>query len=292
MLATIGTHSFTYPNSPDELTIGQWIDFIRAYGLQLDAQADLIAGMEPGYGQTLSGIQLYAERAFAVAAFFSGLDIEVAKAEMPLPAVTHLYRAEFSKCFRINDDVLFMDHDGIEYVLPEPHLSQASTMTFGEVIDSKVMLYNANVLEWTRWELIRMLCAIFLRPEGDPYREEYGYLDGARAEAMNNYPIRAALLVSGWYETLNRFLEGSFTIFQDSNIKSGHHMKAHFSAWGWVNFLKTIAKTKVFDIPGSGLNSIDCARISKAYDVLLYASEEKGYSEALTADFESKNHTK
>jgi len=287
MQATIGNHDFIYPNSPDELTIGQWIQFVREYGLQLDAHADKIAEMEPGHGKTLSGIQLYVERAYAVAAFFAGLDIGVAKAEMPLPEVTRIYREEFAKCFRAGDQ-LFITHDGIDFTLPEPHLSQSSTMTFGEVIDSKVMLYNAGVLEWTRWELIRMLCAIFLRAPGEPYREEYSYLDGNRADQMNDYPIRAALIVSGWYEQLNSFLEGSFAVFQDSSIKSGRNMKAHFTSWGWVNFLKSIAKTKVFDIPGSGLNSIDCARISKAYDVLLYASEEKGYSEALSADLESQ----
>lgn len=58
--------------------------------------------------------------------------------------------------------------------------------------------------------------------------------------------------------------------------------------WGWVNFLKEIAKTKVFDIPGSGMNSIDCARASKAFDVLVYASEEKGMSEAQALDMEIK----
>lgn len=58
--------------------------------------------------------------------------------------------------------------------------------------------------------------------------------------------------------------------------------------WGWINFLKEIAKTKVFDLPGTGMNSIDCAKASKAYDVLLFASEEKAFNEAQNLDFESK----
>lgn len=58
-------------------------------------------------------------------------------------------------------------------------------------------------------------------------------------------------------------------------------------SWGWVSFLKEIAKTKVFDIPGSGMNSIDCAKASKAYDVLIFASEEKAFSEAQNLDFEA-----
>jgi hypothetical protein len=57
--------------------------------------------------------------------------------------------------------------------------------------------------------------------------------------------------------------------------------------WGWVNFLKEIAKTKVFDLPGSGMNSIDCAKYSKAYDVLIFASEEKSFNEAQNLDYEA-----
>jgi hypothetical protein len=57
--------------------------------------------------------------------------------------------------------------------------------------------------------------------------------------------------------------------------------------WGWVNFMKEIAKTKVFDIPGSGKNSIECAKDSKAFDVLIFASEEKQFNEAQNLDFEA-----
>lgn len=55
-----------------------------------------------------------------------------------------------------------------------------------------------------------------------------------------------------------------------------------------MNFLKSIAGTKVFDIPNSGLNSIQCARIAKAFDVLVYASEEKEFGEAQALDYESE----
>jgi hypothetical protein len=55
-----------------------------------------------------------------------------------------------------------------------------------------------------------------------------------------------------------------------------------------VNFLKSIAATKVFDMPGSHMNSIDCARKAKAFDVLVYASEDKTYNEAQALDFEEE----
>lgn len=65
-------------------------------------------------------------------------------------------------------------------------------------------------------------------------------------------------------------------------------MKAHFDRYGWINFLKTIAATKVFDIPGAGKNSIDCARESPLFDVLIYASEDKNYNEAQALDYEAE----
>lgn len=58
--------------------------------------------------------------------------------------------------------------------------------------------------------------------------------------------------------------------------------------WSWVNFLKEIAKTKVFDLPASGMNSIDCAKKSKLFDVLIFASEEKEFNEAQSMDFDDK----
>lgn len=57
--------------------------------------------------------------------------------------------------------------------------------------------------------------------------------------------------------------------------------------FGWVNLLKTIATTKVFDIPGKKLNSIECVRISPAFDVLLYISEDKMFKESEILDFEN-----
>lgn len=44
----------------------------------------------------------------------------------------------------------------------------------------------------------------------------------------------------------------------------------------------------MFDIPGGGKNSIDCARESPLFDVLIYASEEKNFNEAQALDYENE----
>ena len=55
-----------------------------------------------------------------------------------------------------------------------------------------------------------------------------------------------------------------------------------------MNFLKAIAATKVFDVAGSGMNSIDCARNAKLFDVLIYASEDKSLNESQALDHEEE----
>lgn len=53
---------------------------------------------------------------------------------------------------------------------------------------------------------------------------------------------------------------------------------AFYEAYGWENFLAAIAETKIFDLPGSGFDSVECAKIARAYKVLSYASQKKEYS--------------
>ena len=49
-----------------------------------------------------------------------------------------------------------------------------------------------------------------------------------------------------------------------------------------------MAETKVFDVPGSGLDSIECAKNANAFKVLTYASEKKELSMAEFHAYESK----
>lgn len=66
-------------------------------------------------------------------------------------------------------------------------------------------------------------------------------------------------------------------------------MKALFERWGWISFLSHMAESKVFDIPGNGLNSIENAKNSKLYVVLVYSSEKKDSEDIVNAYYESLN---
>jgi hypothetical protein len=283
---TIGGHSFRYPNGPTDLLLGEWVTFIQEAGRPLDLAAAQVEALPKGPIQILSAMKLYADRAYAVAAWFAGMDQEEATAAFPLQTVTNLYRVEFAKCFVAEPRGPIEWNDKV-YELPPAALDQGSAMTFGEIVDSKAMVQNSQQLQWSQWELVQRICAIFLRHPEEQYDEQLGYLTSARAAEMATLPIGYAMMVSEWFEELNEFLQ-NFTVFLESSMKSGAFMKKHFEHWGWVNFLKSIAKTKVFDIAGSGMNSVQCARRAKAFDVLMFASEEKEYSEAMQADFEAK----
>jgi hypothetical protein len=65
-------------------------------------------------------------------------------------------------------------------------------------------------------------------------------------------------------------------------------MSKHFEVWGWYNFLGSIAESKVFDIPGSGLDSIECAKRTNLYKVLMYSSEKRDYSVAYNNSLKNK----
>jgi uncharacterized membrane protein len=58
-----------------------------------------------------------------------------------------------------------------------------------------------------------------------------------------------------------------------------------------VNFLSFIAESKVFD-RANGMTSIDNAREAPLWDVLIYASEKKGYEAAMNKFYERKYKTK
>lgn len=70
-----------------------------------------------------------------------------------------------------------------------------------------------------------------------------------------------------------------FSVF--SNRGAGDtkpQLREFYEQYGWENFLAAIAETKIFDLPGGGMDSVECAKIAKAYKVLSYASQKKEYS--------------
>jgi hypothetical protein len=65
-------------------------------------------------------------------------------------------------------------------------------------------------------------------------------------------------------------------------------MSKHFEVWGWVSFLSSIAEAKIFDVPGSGKNSIQCAKEANLYEVLMYSSEKRDHAVAYNNSMSKK----
>jgi hypothetical protein len=173
-----------------------------------------------------------------------------------------------------------------QYGLCDPILTHISPITFGQFIDAKMMVDAGIKSGSDKWRTVQYLMAIFLT---DVYDDMHTYELSEQFINQGKKVLHTALIVSKWWDKLNEYINANYTVFQDSGDReeNNENMSLHMERWGWVNFLKTIAKTKAFDISGSGMNSVDCVRKTKASEVLVWASEERDYGIAQSRDFKS-----
>ncbi len=156
--------------------------------------------------------------------------------------------------------------------LPSYKMNAANKIVFGQFIDSKIISQGCGKKEWV---LLQYICSIYLQEKKyDNFctdEESEKFLQSGELSFEKFYLVRL------WWEKFNNFINVNFTVFQDDGESSSdsENMKEHMQRWGWVNFLKNIAKSKIFDIPNNGMNSIDCVRVTNCNEVLVYASEEK-----------------
>lgn len=170
--------------------------------------------------------------------------------------------------------------------LSEPELTYLSPITFGQFIDAKMIVEGGAKNDIDKWQTTQYLVSIFCIPTKKKYDYNYASELNAHFIRSGNVSVRKAIMVSVWWDKLNKHINENYTVFQDSGDirENSDNMDEHMFRWGWVNFLKGIAKTKAFDISGSGMNSIDCVRETKASDILVWASEEKESNVAANRD--------
>lgn len=164
--------------------------------------------------------------------------------------------------------------------LPELSMPSIRHITFGQFIDAKQIISASS--NNGQWRVLQYIITIFT----DGYKAEWLDESTEQFKSSGETDMIKAMAVLKWFDALNTEIQDSFTLFQDSGEKEGSNMREHMKRWGWVNFLKAIATTKVFDIAGSGMNSIDCARAASLEDVLVWASEGKDYNIAMSRDME------
>jgi len=276
-----------YPSCLSDITLGQWIRFTNSCKEYDEALAE-IHQLPDGAKKSIKLTNDQVARAYAALAFFTGITLKAVQRHICIDDALHYYNERLINLFEDVAPVKFpVDILGASWCIPKDNLTPSSTITFGEFIDSKVIAQAAAHDKQSKWELLQYICAIFLRQPGEAYDEAFVDEDSDRFILMAQLPMSVAMSVMAFFEELNKNIEESFSVFHESDQKEGKAMKEHFKQWGWVNFLKSIAKTKVFDIPNSGMNSIDCARKAKCYEVLIYASEERDYNLAMSVDMEA-----
>lgn len=289
---SINNTTITIPTTLDEFTLGQRIDFHNQYGRQLEEMQASIDSMEDEVEREFELIQFRMEFAFSVFAFFTQIDVEVIRESEFEPDIIAIYSEHLSSLFEEIQDAPVIDVaswlDDL-WFFPPVILKNGFVLKTGEYLDAKQMLLNVRNSGGSRWDALHALCTIFFIKAGESYSESFLHEGSDRLQLMLKLPLSLAYQVEANFNKLSDFIDSHFGIFQPSRVKSaGKWSKKHYEQYGWVNFLKDIAKTKAFDIDGSGLNSIDCVRKTPLFDVLVWASEEKGMSEARYLDQEAE----
>lgn len=191
--------------------------------------------------------------------------------------------------FKVEDDFDFE-----ELGLQKPELTNVTDISFGQFVDAKMITEGGQRNGHDKWEVLQYIMAIFLLPKNVDYDEVFTFEESEQFIRCTNLNLKSALIVSIWWDKLNNYINSKFTLFQENGeVKDGssNNVDEHMKKWGWINFLKSLAKTKAFDISGSGKNSIDCVRQTKCATILSWASEEKEYNFALGEDFKSNNRS-
>ena len=281
------------PISHREVTLGQRIDYENQYGKALREQLDAISKIEDEFEKEVELAGYHLQKMYSIFAFFAGTTVEAVKECTYVDQVFSIYNNLLKPLVEDPEvdeqERLFFWNNEI-WELPEAELKHGSPMTFGEFIDAKQLIKDHIDMGGNKLEYLPKICAIFLRRQEEAYEESFLFEDSHRLQLMHSLPMDIAAAVSFFFDQINEFIALSFPVFAPSRVKSsGRNMKEHFNRWGWINFLKSISQTKVFDMPG--INSIESARKSKLFDILVYASEEKEFGEAQALDMEERKNS-
>ncbi len=281
---------FEYPTLPAELTVGNWIAFLEQYDIPLRTmEAEIEGYTEDQQTEKELGIEsLVVNESYALAAYAAGLEFEEACEAFTVDEVVGWREEHFRPAYEQS-----FSGDWHLFRLPDPIVTPGTTINFGAFIDSKVLTESLAAvpakdlpagLMLPYWQVGHQLACIFVRLDGNEAYHDSELKPGSEwYNRQLNAPLFEVVQVYEWYRQFIEHIQSSYALFAKSRLPgAGKAMKEHMKQWGWINFLKELAKTKVFDVPG--LNSIDSVRAVSLFDVLVFASEDKEYGEAAALD--------
>ena len=223
MIITIEAVDYRLPVSLLEITLADRIRYDRTYGDALQKELATILKEEEDERKRKSDadreLELmvhYCSVACKTLSFFGNIPLEVVegtKAEDVL-TIYHQFMTELSEetdFSKERERTTSFGWKGDIWVIQSPQLKHDSTMTFGELVDSKQWMKNIETLGTGRWEALLMLCCIYLRKEGEKYTKELAYPEGKRYRLMQTLPLQHALEV-GFF--LNSSISSYLPIFR------------------------------------------------------------------------------
>lgn len=201
MQITINGTSCTIPSDVSNISLGKFVEWQTEHGKALDEE--LAAILKEEYADELQ--QVFAledhllKEGIAWYSFFTGYDFETIRNTENADALLEQYSIirnllkeseeqahSFPLTFTINDE---------QWVINDWKVNPGSTMTFNEIITSKEVMRQLQTLGQGKWDALIYLCAIFLRKEGEDFKDEFIQEGSDRLAYMNELPLNYALTV-------------------------------------------------------------------------------------------------
>jgi hypothetical protein len=237
MLIKINNEDYEVPFSTELVTLGQYINYQRKFGKDLDKE--LISIVEKYKGG--NGIDYSLEiddhidkEALSWFSFWTGVDLVSLKGDTIVSPLLRAYRDLKSLFYNEGDLFPFeVEWQGIKWRIQGTKVDSESEMTLNEVVTSKEILRQTYKLGQSKWEAMPILCAIFFRKENEPFTDALIHPNSERMRIMreelplchaNKVGFFLSVCVSTWRNNLLsslRMEEGTQKNLFESFTKSG-----------------------------------------------------------------------
>lgn len=166
--------------------------------------------------------QFSLEKMFRTFAFFAGYPVESIKEYKGINDVANIYYACLAVLFEEEDKMELQKEfswNGEKWFLSDPEIKQGSKDKFGAFVDAKQTVQNMLQLGQGKWAAILRLCAIYLRKEGEEYKEEFVYEGSERMELMKKLPMDIAMQVGFFLTSIQNFYLNTSTFSKKAESK-------------------------------------------------------------------------
>lgn len=189
---------YTFPASLEEITLAQRINFYNQYGKALNDQMVTIQALPDAFDRELETNCWQLEYAARIFSFFTGIDFEEVKVQIPVEGLLYIYTTDVQELNRQEisiDPQTSYTWQGIQWQLNSPELLKRDFLTMNEYDTVTGLLKQIYYTGKGQWETYPVLCAAYLRKEGEPFSAELVADGSERLALMLTLPLSIALAV-------------------------------------------------------------------------------------------------